>query len=71
MIEKVCVGLLLVGLKGGLKESLEACGSFGCDCCLGHDGGTDKAEDDKEDEWDHWEEGARRLMTKDPHWSDD
>ena len=33
--------------------------------------GTDKAEDDNEDECGHWEEGAQRLMAKDPHWSDD
>ena len=38
MSEKVCLGLLLVGLESSLEECLEACGSFGCDCCLGHDG---------------------------------
>ena len=71
MSEKVCLGLLLVGLESSLEECLETCGSVGCDCCLGHDGGTDEVEDDKEDECDHWEEGAQRLMAKVSHWSDD
>ena len=27
----------LIGLQGGLEDSLEARRSFGCDWCLGHD----------------------------------
>ena len=36
MCKKVFLGLLLVGLQGGLEDSFEAFGSFGCGCCLGH-----------------------------------
>ena len=36
MCEKVFLGLLLVGLQGRLEDSIEAFGSSGCGCCLGH-----------------------------------
>ena len=68
MSEKVCIGLLLVGLEGSLEECLEACGSFGCDCCLGHDGGTDKMTRRTSVITG---KRAQRLMSKDHHWSDD
>ena len=41
MCDKVFLGSLLIGFQGNLEYSLEAQGSFGCRCCLGHDRGDD------------------------------